>query len=1106
MKINFSELSFSLRKGLLIYLMRTFVFLCCTIGFALSSNNIVSQNSKITVEEDVTLSVDEVFKLIMNQTDFTFFYEKGTFKGAPKVAIKEGVIGTNDLLKQSLSNGSFDVEVTENNAIIIKEITAPEAIKKKAQQHVISGKVVDEVGMPLPGATIIEKGTINGTTTDFEGDFTMNVSGSSAILVFTYIGYAAQEISLNGEEVINVTMKPDLSELDAVVLTVQARGQKKAIQEQLNSNTIKNVVAEDRLQQNPDANAVEAIGRLPGVSVTRSGGEGNGLVVRGLAPKYTSVTLNGVKMAATGGDGRETNISGISQYALQGAEVYKSLTADMDANSVAGTVNLKIRETRKGLHGNIMATGGYNDLNKEYSNYKYQGEVGNRFFNDKLGAFISVGTESTNRSTQTVSAGYETVLNADTENLDFLLSNTNLNLVNRTNKRHSTMITLDYKLDTITKLGYFAMYNRSYSVGNSQSKSYGSVGSGSIGYGAAETKNGVNEIFQTSLSGESDWGFLKLDYGVSRSFAKTDAPQSRGWNYSAPNAAGLLDDDVVFSRPYRKNLHPAELPLLYNDNEQAIDAFNLTSFSNSIYFMEDKNLDAYLNLSIPFKMGDQVKATIKTGYAYRNKDRFLDVTVGGLHAGVNQFFRADIAADENQPWIVQDPVSDQITAAGMQSGYVDDFLDGRYNYGSTLNFDRLNQISDFWEETSQFWYDQGEAVYVPIYGKDKIGYNQDIPGSTLPDQDIEETYHAGYVMAEFNIGDWLMFLPGVRYEKTNTTMNGFASFLPSAPRPLFDPLPGRDTIATRANDYLLPMVHLRISPKKWFYTHLAYTQTLSRPVFNQLTPNSFTNSGFQPFQYIAGAPDLKVEEWENIDAQFTFHDRKLGLLSISGFYKTVNNQIWQRNFARIKGDPLIDPFPDTSIVNVSRPENHPNEITLKGVELDLQASFGYLSNFLKYFTVSANYTYTESETVYLQSRVTDIVVEDPNGGRPTVETVRIDNLIKGPMLNQPKHVINASLGFNRKGTNVWLSYNFIDGIINSIDNTRPERDVLKKQFHKIDLQATQKLFGKLKGFQIIGNFANLNDIIEGTDSRGNGRYGSLENYGWTADLGIRYSF
>jgi TonB-dependent receptor len=148
-----------------------------------------------------------------------------------------------------------------------------------------------------------------------------------------------------------------------VVLTVQAKGQKKAISEQLNSNTIKNVVAADRLQENPDANSVEAIGRLPGVSVTRDGGEGSGLVVRGLSPKYTAVTLNGVKMASNSANGQETNISGISQYALQGVEVYKSLTAEMEANSVAGTINLKLRETPKDLHFNIMNTTGYNNLN-----------------------------------------------------------------------------------------------------------------------------------------------------------------------------------------------------------------------------------------------------------------------------------------------------------------------------------------------------------------------------------------------------------------------------------------------------------------------------------------------------------------------------------------------------------------------------------------------------------------------------------------------------------------------------------------------------------------------------------------------------------------------
>jgi TonB-dependent receptor len=1104
MKFIFNSTFFSIDKRFLTTLMKLIVFLFCSITFAMTPGEILSQNLKITVEKDASLKVNEVFKLIMNQTDYAFFYEKDLFKNYPELFVKEGEINANELLQQSLLNGRYTLEVTENKVVLIKEV--PEKIKKNLQQYEITGNIVDKDGMPLPFATVIEKGTVNGSQTDFDGNFTISVSDKNATLVISFMGYQTQEIPLNGKSKLNIVMAEDVSQLTEVVLTVQQKGQKKAIQEQINSNTIKNVVAEDRLQENPDANSVEAIGRLPGVSVTRAGGEGNGLVVRGLAPKYTAITINGVKMAGTSGDGRQTNISGISQYALQGAEVYKSLTADMEANSVAGTINLKIRETRQGLHANVMAQGGYNDLNKDYSNYRYQGEVGNRFFNDKLGAFVSVVTERVNRGTQTMSSTYQTELNADTENLDFLTSGTNLNLVTRTNIRESAMLTLDYKLDSITKLGYYAMYNRSNSSGGRQTKNYSSNGSGSISYDFSYNTNRVNKIFQTALNGVSDWGSLKLEYGVSFSSARTDDPYSRSWGYYAPQAANLVADGVVFDRETRKNMDPTDVPLLYDDNQENINSFVLSNVGVASEFMTDNNLDTYLNVNLPFKIGDKTKGVIKTGYAYRKKERVRDVTGGTANSVTNQFFREDISADENLSWLVTDPISEMITAKGLQSGRVEDFLNGSYNFGATFDFDRLNQITDSWENTSNFWYDQGQEVWLERYPKEKLGFAQNISFSALNDQDIEEIYHAGYFMAEFTIGDWLMFLPGVRYEKTNTTMKGFVAFQPTLPGPINDPLPGRDSTATRANDFILPMVHLRISPKKWFYTHLAYTETLSRPLFSQISPSSWTNTGFQPFAYITKSPDLEVEQWKNFDAQFTFHDRKIGLLSISGFYKRVNNQIWQRNFARIKGDPLIDPFPDTSVVNMSRPENHPNEITLKGFELDLQASFGYLSNFLKYFTVSANYTYTESKTFYPISEIKDIVTPNPNGGRPTVETIRVDSLISGPMLLQPKHIMNASLGFNRKGFNAWLSFQFNDGILQSTHPQFQELDVLKNKFYRWDVQISQKLFGKFKGFQIIGNFANLNDIIENKSYRAEVRPLSAENYGWTADLGVRYSF
>ena len=74
-------------------------------------------------------------------------------------------------------------------------------------------------------------------------------------------------------------------------MSAQAEGQLAAINEQLRSNRIVNVVSAARIQELPDANAAEAVGRLPGVAIQRNAGEGEKVVVRGLSPKYTNVTV-----------------------------------------------------------------------------------------------------------------------------------------------------------------------------------------------------------------------------------------------------------------------------------------------------------------------------------------------------------------------------------------------------------------------------------------------------------------------------------------------------------------------------------------------------------------------------------------------------------------------------------------------------------------------------------------------------------------------------------------------------------------------------------------------------------------------------------------------
>ncbi len=83
---------------------------------------------------------------------------------------------------------------------------------------VVSGTVIDDMGLPLPGASIVEKGTTNGVVSDFDGNFSFEVAGPNAILGISYVGFEAQEVPINGNSVLNVTMQSTASTLDEVVL------------------------------------------------------------------------------------------------------------------------------------------------------------------------------------------------------------------------------------------------------------------------------------------------------------------------------------------------------------------------------------------------------------------------------------------------------------------------------------------------------------------------------------------------------------------------------------------------------------------------------------------------------------------------------------------------------------------------------------------------------------------------------------------------------------------------------------------------------------------------------------------------------------------------
>ena len=102
------------------------------------------------------------------------------FKSLPAVHLKKGSITVNKLLQKNLYASNFNITINKNNTIFIKE----KILKKLlVQQKEIKGNITDENGDPLPSASVIEKGTTNGTQSDFDGKFTIELTDENAVLV-----------------------------------------------------------------------------------------------------------------------------------------------------------------------------------------------------------------------------------------------------------------------------------------------------------------------------------------------------------------------------------------------------------------------------------------------------------------------------------------------------------------------------------------------------------------------------------------------------------------------------------------------------------------------------------------------------------------------------------------------------------------------------------------------------------------------------------------------------------------------------------------------------------------------------------------------------------
>ncbi|MDD7885101.1 SusC/RagA family TonB-linked outer membrane protein [Flavivirga sp. 57AJ16] len=349
MKIKLTNACFLSRRQLLMIMMKTFIFLCCLSVFSMTPTRILSQNVKIKIAADKVLTVDEVFDLIMNQTDYKFIYQEGIFKEFPHVAVNKGIITASRLLQKSIADKDLNVILTTNNTIIIKLKSL-----SNDQQIQVSGKVTDEKGLGIPGATVFIKGTARGTATNLDGYYTIDIPFAENVLVFSALGFTTEEVMVGNQNTIDITLKENIDELGEVTINAgyYTTSQKTA------TGSISKITAEE-IEKQPVTDVLQTLrNRIPGLQVTpRSGTYGSApdIQVRG----RNSIAAGTMPLILLDGVPIQSSINTIGSQSLDGSAFSLLLNlnpSDIDEINVLKDSDATSLYGSRGANGVILIT------------------------------------------------------------------------------------------------------------------------------------------------------------------------------------------------------------------------------------------------------------------------------------------------------------------------------------------------------------------------------------------------------------------------------------------------------------------------------------------------------------------------------------------------------------------------------------------------------------------------------------------------------------------------------------------------------------------------------------------------------------------------------
>jgi len=1006
-------------------------------------------------------------------------------------------------------------------------------------QGLITGRIIDESKLSLPGATIKLQELSRSTTSDQNGNYSLvDVPAGSYNLLVGYIGYTPfkQKITIKKGENLKLDITMVLHKdnaLQTVVVTGNTSATLKALNQQKNSDRIVNVISADQVGRFPDPNIGDALKRVPGIYVQMDQGEASLVSIRGTDPSKSTININGSNIAGTG-ENRAVGISAIPADMVQSVEVTKAITPDMDGDAIGGVVNLITRKAPYARLFSLTGGSGYSDIVQKPA-YNANMVYGDRFGKaKKLGIMASGSFYQQFLGSDDHQTTWEDVkwVNQQTYFMPRFLNMVQNNLERI---RQSYTMGLDYKFNarnTVSMTGIYNKYNDWRTISTLKVDDLGAEypknwqrAAGWEGVGKKITdangdyiddvskqpylnvnndpknpvyqpelerhiEGGLNnrnasqtiqKIMNLGMEGEHLLGKVKLNWKGSFLKNVTDKPDVIELELESENEKSVQMD---YNDPrFIKADHGFEIENILSsmvakpsNRTDSADTWYMDNYTGTDKRANTKQYLAQVDLSIPLATG-KFANTLKFGAKYRGLDLSNQTTrrvrwTPQIDPALRAQYEAELAAGRKPK------LADYIGWKPFWTG----FANNSTNISKTLNinsdYNVGNAGSSAWiSNTNKSYYGDTEDFMLNKVYQDVLGNNYT----------GDEAVTAGYLMSTQNIGDKLSLIFGGRVENSVVKYEGYnynvrADFIPAKQ-------------LTRS-DFLnfMPAFLARYAPNKDMVYRFAFTRTISRPDYKDISP--YINVNVKDKLIKQGNSDIKPTLSNNLDLLGEWYTGNTGLISAGVYFKNITKyRILSRDLVPFSEVESAVESPESLLAQGANPTTVASYKTdydklkaangnlertmpgnggtanIVGTEFAFQRGLSFLPGLLRNLTVYSNYTHN---FIFVKK------------GAPKLP-------------GTAKDILNLSLAYEVKRFNARVSYNNTSSFITILGTTN-KGDVFYDKANYLDANINFFITPRLSIYGSANNLLNQ-------DQR---RYQYQEQYtysslytGATATLGLK---